>query len=560
MKKLLSIVTLCLMCLTSKAQTSVNPDGSLRYRANVAVLVTSSQFTFENGVYKQQIKDETAKEVESAINAFAMQQFADACCAIVNRNNTAYNRVKKLLEEQKLEDYIDGYYVQAKGEGADILFLTDITDYIEEDVCQTFLSCRLIDIEDNRGWHYSMKTEPYNLRDSKAVRTATQNMIEDYKLLLQSSITEMFPEQYGITKLEGKKYYLAAFQPTGRILPNDVFYAFEPSSSQYRLGEIQGDLTILKPVAMATQPSLSGGLLLVKADKSIPNPQNAVFFKNLSEPMLTAGTNRVAFFPLSYNKQSYDGFIKNRVNNAVYDAVTRHPGAIIIEQEHLPELKQERELQKTEDFIDGHVVEQMKAIGAEFILHLDDFVIDGAQVSLKLQLISVAQNIIAKDVDVITSIDNIESEMYKQICDRFATFCNVPKCDKKTIEVASYWCLKPGDEFIVEAMRKSENPLTGESSFNSVDVCRCSVNKYMGNYCTATVKEILSKDDYEQLKDYSSNGATMMRMDGSSIKSNTSRLLEAKKKADDQQKKEKRKAALSEIGNRLMNATSVTVE
>ena len=28
MKRLLSIVTLCLMCLTSKAQISVNPDGS----------------------------------------------------------------------------------------------------------------------------------------------------------------------------------------------------------------------------------------------------------------------------------------------------------------------------------------------------------------------------------------------------------------------------------------------------------------------------------------------------------------------------------------------------
>lgn len=67
----------------------------------------------------------------------------------------------------------------------------------------------------------------------------------------------------------------------------------------------------------------------------------------------------------------------------------------------------------------------MKSIGAMFLLKLEDYQRNGANVSLKVSLISVEQNMILRTVDVVSSIDNIENEMYKQLCDRFAFPCVV---------------------------------------------------------------------------------------------------------------------------------------
>lgn len=521
MKKVFFFFCMLIICIASHAQTATNADGTLKLRGNVAIMVTSHTFTKDKGQFKQVVDDDLIKELKTAFNAMAMQKFGNSGFGIVNRDNDAYANVRKVLEEQKLEDYIDGFSVQAKGEGADCLFLSDITMYSEDNAVQMFLSIRLINIENNMGFHYSMKTKPTMLTDQLGMATQAKEMIKEYEKFFYEHILDTYPEQYAIAKSEGKKLYLAAYQPNGRILETDKFYAFKYSQIPLKLGNNTMPVQVLEKIATASGATNAGGYCLVKSDKAVQPSSDIVLFRNQEEPKVSKPMT-ITYFALNYEANTNEGFIKNRVNNAVYDALTRHPGSVVIEQEHLPELKKERELQKTEDFIDGHVVEQMKAIGAEYMLHLDNFEINGGQVTFKLNMVSIEQNRIVRTVDVMSSIDNIENEMYKQICERLAYPCNVTLIDKKNLAVISGWSLSDNTKFIIQANKPIQNPITGEISYSLAQICTCKVTNYMGNKCNATIESIESKEDFNIITQYSDAGALTIKIDGSSIKSDTS--------------------------------------
>lgn len=558
MKNFVFLMCAMIMCTFSFAQNATNADGTIKSRGNVAIMVTSHSFTFQDGIFKKQIDDETIITLKSAINAMAMQKFGNSGFGIVNRDNEAYENVKKVMEEQKLEDYINGFSVQAKGEGADCLFLTDITTFSENNFSQTFISCRLINIANNIGLHYSMKTEPINMSNEIKMATEIRQMVNEFGEFLNKHILDAYPEQYAIVKSEGKKIYLAAYQPNGRILESDKFYAFQYTQEALKIGQQSQPVTVLKPLAVATEATAASGYCLVKSDKALQPSNDIVLFRNQQNPKVSAGPMTWTYFALQYKPNTYEGFIMNRVNNAVYDALTRHPGSVIVEQEHLLELKKERELQKTEDFIDGHVVEQMKAIGAQFMIHLENFSINGSQISFKLNAISVEQNKILRTIDVVTSIDNIEDEMYKQICERMAYPCNILSMDKNSINLISGWSLNPGDEFIIQVNKEMKNPITGEISYNRVEVCKCNVIEYNGNKFTAAINEVISEEDFKILPKYSEANSTTICMDGSSIKSSISTESDLEKAIKKQEKKEKRKAFVKSLGKALQESVTIT--
>lgn len=553
MKKILFTLCMALISTLSFAQTATNANGTLKFRGNVAIMVTSHYFTFENGVFQNKIEDENIKALKSALNALVIQTFGNSCFGIVNRDNEAYANVRKALEEQKLEDYINGFSIQAKGEGADCLCLTDITMYGEKNVAQMFISCRFIDIANNNGFHYSIKGSPINGNDTEGMRKEIKKLITQFRSFLTHHILDVYPEQWAIQKADGKKLYIAPYVPNGRVLPTDQFYAYKYDKTEtIKAGQQSQPIQVLDFVATATGAELSSGLCLVKADKSLTPSNDIILFKETKDPKIKFNPMPFTFFALNYEPNTYDGFIKNRVNNAVYDALTRHPGSIIIEQEHLPDLKKERELQKTEDFIDGHVVDQMKAIGAQYMIHLDNFAINGSQVSFQLNMISIEQNRIIRTVDVTSSIDNIENEMYKQICARINIPVNITLNSKNSITIKSFWSLQKGSKFIVHLNKPMKNPVTNEVTYNVVQVCNCEVTKYMGNKFEAKVTDVLSQEDYNQLANYSETGAVRISIDGSDIKTDTNTESNVDKAVEKQEKKEKRKSffnKLKEVAN-----------
>ncbi len=544
MKKILSIICAMMVCVISFAQNATNADGTIKHRANVAIMVTSNSFTFENGAFKKLINDELSMTLKSAFNAAAMQCFGNSDFGIVNRDDDAYANVKKILEEQKMEDYINGFSVQAKGDGADCLFLTDVTVYYKNGFCQIFISYRFMNIGTNVGFHYSMKTEPIDVANAMQVQARIGSMVKEFLDSLYDHILDIYPEQYAIAKSDGKKLYLSAYQPNGRILKSDKFYAFRYTQEILDLGQQKFPVTVLEPLSVATGAEPAMGYCLVKSNKALQPSNDIVLFRNQPQPMVSAGPMTWTYFPLTYKPNTYEGFIMNRVNNAVYDALTRHPGSIIIEQEHLSELKKERELQKTEDFIDGHVVEQMKAIGAQYLLHLDDFKLMGSQVKFTLKTVSVEQNKILRAVEVVTSIDNIENEMYKQICERMAYPCNILSYTMNDVCIISGWALEIGEEFIIQVNKAVENPISGEITYNRVPVCKCEVVEYKGNKSVAKIAEILSEEDFKLLPNYSRAGTATIYIDGTSIKTSTSKVSDLEKAA-------KRKSFLDALKNSI---------
>ncbi len=560
MKKFLMCIVAACVSIASFTQTATNADGSLKLRGNVAIITTYHAFTFKNGAFEQQINDEVASTVKAAFNAMAMQAFGNSCFGIVNRDNEAYANVMKQLEEQKLEDYIDGFSVKAKNAGADCLCLIDNTIYTENNIAQQMVYVRFINIATNMGWHYSLKSKPIDMANATEVQKESAKLADRTLQFLYQHILQVYPEQYGIAKAEGKKLYLAAYQPNGRILLDDKWYAFKFSQEQLKVRGQEIPVNVLTKVGEAKFDRAEGGYCLVKSDQALPASQDIVLFRNQDEPIVSADIMPMTFFALPYNPKTHEGFIKNRVNNAVYDAITRHPGACIIEQEHLPDLKRERKLQKTEEFIDGHVVEQMKAIGARFMIHLENFVIEGSRVSFKFDVVSVAENRILRSVDVITSVDNIENEMYKQICDRVTYPINISQSGKKKFTVLSGWTLKEGDGIIVSANKGIENPMTKEVSYTKVPLCKCTVTQYMGNKCEVEVDEIINEEDYKNIEKYSEESSLSISMDSSDIESDDSEMSDVEKANKKKEKANKRKAFFKGLRDALINNSSVGVQ
>lgn len=151
-------VTLFLLCMLLStalfSQNSVNADGTLKFRGNVAIIVEGRSFTFQDGRYIQQVDDEVMSALKTTLRTLIMQKFQDVNFAVVNRDNDAFEKVSQLLHENKLEDYLDGISISAKNQGADYLFLVDITNYGENNEAAQFeISTRLINVENNMGYH-----------------------------------------------------------------------------------------------------------------------------------------------------------------------------------------------------------------------------------------------------------------------------------------------------------------------------------------------------------------------------------------------------------------------
>jgi hypothetical protein len=553
MKKILLSFVVLLITLCSFAQTAVNEDGTIKFRGNVAIFVNSRYYTFNDGKAVKSVDEGITSALETALRAMVMEKFQNMAFGIVNRDDEASRQVEELIEENKLEDYLDGISVRAKNQGADYLYLVDIIVYGENNnAAQIDISTRLLNVENNFGYHSFFRSDAIPLSSEGKMRDEVSKMIKTFSLSLENSLLHNFPEQYYITKIDGKDWYLGAYQPNGMILPTDKFYAFSLKKENVQLGANAMPLQVLENVAICKEPALSNGHLVVKSNTGISNTSDVVLFRNTPQPLFQ-GTNQMTltFFGLNTDNDSYDGLTKDRINNAVFAAITRHPGLQLIEHDHLASLKEERELQKSEDFLDGHVVEQMKAIGARFLIKLEDYFRDGGQVSFKLSLISIEQNMIGRTVDVVTSIDNIEKEVYKQICDRFGFPCVVKKVGKNKYELSSIISLQTGNDCILQLTKPSQNPLTGETSYNRVDVCTLLFEEYMGNKCIVSVDKILSKDDMKNIEDNSNAGMVTFRIDGSKIKTELEMQTEVQRQAEKQEKREKTKGVLRAIGGAL---------
>lgn len=562
MKKLIVLLTMVLFMGSATSQTAVNADGTIKSKGNVAIIVNGCHYSFNNGKFVKAIDDEAITALNTAIRTMCIEKFINFGFGVVNRDDEAYRQVKQLIEENKLEDYIDGIAVTAKNQGADYLFIVDISSYSENNQAIEFeISTRLVDVATNFGFHSFYKSNAINLLDKNSKKdNETTKWVSNLMDYIETFLQNQFPEQYYVAKYEGNSWYLGAYQPNGRILTTDAFYAFKFHKEKLPIMQTETEIQVLDLVSVCKDPSASGGYCKVTASKKINDFSDIVVTRNAPQIMFS-GTNQLTmtFFGLNYELNSYDGLLKNRINNAVYNAITQHPGLQLIEHDHLSDLKKERDLQKGEDFIDGHVVEQMKAIGANYLLKLENFERQGTMVSFKMSLISVQENRIGRVVEVTSSIDNIENEMYKQICERFLFPCYAKVVDKKTIELTSVLSLRDGDNCILKLTKAIQNQVTSEITYTNTPLCSLKFKEYHGNKCLMEIDEVYSKQDMENLEKNSSMGLVKYQIDGSMIKSNVGSSSDVEKiieKNEKKEKKEKRKENARNFFNSITNPSS----
>ena len=563
MKKFSLIFIAFLVTFCSFSQTTVNKDGTIKFRGNVAIIVDSKFYTFQNGKARTSVDNELAVLFKTTLRALCMEKFQNMAFGVVNRDDEASRQVEELIKENKLEDYLDGISVQAKNQGADWLYLIEAAIYSENNnAAQIEISTRLMNVENNLGYHYISKSNAFELGNEEQMRREIRDIVEYVSESLEQSLLDIFPEQYVILEAKGKYWTLGAVETNGRILQTDKFHAFRFQNSEIKFDMVDKPATILILDKVATcqyYPS-KNGQFVVKSDKQVSDVSNIVLFRNVDQP-LVKGTNqmRITFFGLNSNKETYDGFINWRINNAVFDAITRHSGLQLIEHDHLPSLKQERELQKGEDFIDGHVVEQMKAIGADYLIKLEDCERNEGFISLKISIISVSENRIMRTVEVKSSIDNVENELYKQLCERFGFPCVIKKLNKNQIELSSVLSLRDGDDCILQVTKEIKNPMTGEISYNRVDVCSLKFETYKCNKCIMSIDKVFSENDMANLEELSTARKVFYRIDGTKIKSNVSKKTDVQKKSQKIEKREKTKRFLNVMGNALRKSSSTKI-
>ena len=339
---------------------------------------------------------------------------------------------------------------------------------------------------------------------------------------LESFLYSLFPEQYFIAEAKGKDLALGAYQTNGRILPSDKFYAYKFKKEPISLMGQKFDAQIIQPIGSATQAKLEKGKLIVKADTKLNANPEIVLIRNLPEVKISQPSITVTYFGLDYDSESSDGFARQRVNNAMLSAITENPFIQLIEQETIEELHKEREIQKSEDFLNGHTVAQMKAIGAGIILKVDNYISDGTNAQFVLSIIDVASNQIVRQVEIESTLDDLETAILKNLYDRFVSFANVVSADKKGFTIITLSTIPQGTILEFYATIEQKNPLTGEiGCVNSMLVSGEVIASHGQQSVIRPIEKTNLINDYSDLKTFSDANNLSVKIDGSKIKIDT---------------------------------------
>lgn len=519
MKRFFSFFSLILcIIIQGFGQTATNADGSIKYRGNVAVIASCEMFDIVNGKAIPSSSDQMAamKELETALRVLSQSKFGDIAFGIVNRDDEASKQVQSIIRENKLEDYLSGYSVQAKNQGADWLFIINMSllNY-DNQIGQIFLDSRLVNVENNLGYHHHFAS-----KEIKATQMTQEmsNVVKDFSKDLEAFLYTLFPEQYGIGDVKGKNLTLFSYQTSGRILPSDKFYTFKFKNEPIEIAGQPIVGQIIEQIGVSSDPKVENGKLYVKSDIKIADGNDIVLMRNLPVVSLFQPTFRVTYFGLDYDSDNIEGFAKQRVNNAMLAAITDHPFVQLIEQEAIQELHKERELQKSEDFLNGHTVDQMKAIGADIILKVDNYQTDGINSSFVLSVIDVASNQIVKQTEIKSTIADLENAIRKNLYDRFITRASLGSVDKKTLTLYTLGSIPTGTKLEFMATVSQQNPLTGETGYTNAVLATGEV--IMSNGQQSIVK-LLGKSevikDYSDLLAFSKSNNFLVKIDGSQI-------------------------------------------
>lgn len=498
---------------------STDANGQKLFKGNVAIFINSDVFSFKNGLFylPEQFNDSFKQELksyEASLYALLQQNVSSAGYAVVNRDVKTQEKVNILLQQNKMEEYIDGISVQAKNQGADYILLADVTQCTIDEVflCMEY-SLKMLNVTNNMGTYTCFRTDLYPIKSTNSMRDIISSFVHEFNIKSQAFLTEYSPEQYAITSISGKKLTLLAYQANGAIKPDDKFYVFDISKN-YTIRDNGTDFPIIKldPISIATNSRLEGGNLTVTSSSIVKDKSTSLAFRQVDKPKFGAAVFLTYFGFDVKDSKTFEGFYKKRINQAINYAISANPYTEGIEQDMVPSLRAERELQKTEDFLNGHTVDQMKAIGAAKLIHVENFKINGEVISFVINCVDVASNTIEKSVEVIGNAAEIESIVLQKMLSLYLVPCWIDKVGKNEIELHSTFrlSLQENTPCKIFYVKETKNPLTGESVFNRVELCTVKYAKYHGSYHIYNIDKILDKESMRNIEQIISSDAKFL--------------------------------------------------
>lgn len=515
---LMSMMTI-VACLGLYAQV-VDEKGEKNYTANVAIVVKETMYSVDDGKMVE-IDVQGREKLSSAYNLWLNQQFAQNGFLIVNNDPMVNEKINAVIEENKLEEYIDGLAVQAKNVGAQFIALLDYATYMENNKYVTFdYSFRFIDVTTNVAIHKHVTHEAV-CNSSDELNLVAANLFTMFSSEFKEFFNSQFLPQFIVNKVEGKKTYLSAT----RQMPLNADAVVDYYKWTYEKYPFQGTdmefctldyLTSSAPLRKAKIDQQTGAIQINSEKQITVNSQELLGVAETK--WFSVGTNIIqnffTFVELPYDETSSEGYARKTLNSAVYHALSNHPNNIlIIESDLLPELKKERERQKEETYMYSEnnlrkeylEMFQAGAFGAQYLIDVTDFKTnptDWKKVSFVLNFHYVEKNAQLQSYEITNChISNLKAVIQYYVNQLLNTPVCIVSYDSKQLTVVSPSWIKAdaGDIFELYNYVENVNPVTGEKIYQIVTIAEYKYLEWKGQKHVFELHKVLNKDLYNQM-------------------------------------------------------------
>ena len=518
MKKIFSVLTLSLLCMPIFAQRMTDANGNNVYYANVAVIVKECNFSIQDGkMYPVTIDNREA--LSGALNLYYSSWFSKNGFNVINNDKKVNDVLGSLIKESQMEEYIDGLTITAQNLGAQFLFLVEYTTIMEENqYITTQASFRLINTATNMGFHRYIQSQDVCMTPDDLNRVG-EKMVKSMNDEFHKFFREQFLPLFAVSSIKGSKVKLfATRQIPLEDLPVDFYKWYNEDA--YLMGSKLSYCTLdylgaSSSIAKAKTDKNDGALVVTAKDKISAKPDELLAV--LGPKWFSVGTNLAhltcTFAEMAFDESTMEGYAKHTVNQAVFNAISKTNQLALIESDLLPEVKAERERQKSESFMNTDnqyktYLDKFDAIGAKgamYLFDIDDFKCsaeDYNKVSFIFNVYDVSAGTKAKSFDVSCHLSNINEVMQYNFSKIFVTQISMGETSKKDISFYTpfYINANVGDEYELMCSVEHKNPTNGESVFERQTVAILKYAEWKGQKHVMEVAKVLNKEVFNNIK------------------------------------------------------------
>ncbi len=514
MKKFVTLALLFATCV-SFAQVATDENGNKVFNgSSVAIFTRVTKFAVGGVVdIKKVMPGELEEELRVTLNTMATSAAQSQGVQVVNRDDATFKKTQQWLDESKSEDYLDGLSIRARSIGATHLLVQDATFYTYGNAYIILeIMYNVISVQTNIS---SRNIRRYRLNVTGSEKEIS-DMLAQEKAAIRKYFMDAFPGFFVLQKTSGNTALLAVTSAFGIDTQDKVcFYNWE--NIKLPLHGLTYDFSKMELVSVGTNPKLTNGYLQVKLDRKLLST-NSLVIKLGDCQHSEIGTYHhvpVAFVDLKFTGNPADDFCKKQVNNAVYNALYDFACINLIESDELSLVKKERELQKSEEFIDGSFIEQFKASGAQYVLSISEFSQNQRFVKFKLSALDVSTGEIAKDYLIECHISNIDEVIKYHINLLFVSPIAIGENSKKQIKVYPILPIasNEGEPFSILFNKPTKNPMTGQTIYNRVEIAKCTLTRWNIQEYVMTITKITSKEDFDAIGSIKGTGLFYLKKD-----------------------------------------------